>query len=101
MLAWQETEVAVGPEGNEPVSAPVPDGEKDAPREPKEAREPPFAEETPPNKQQKEEPCARKEPEQRHADSDGFSFNTLTLDTRRRGHKPRAAPAGDASSVSS
>ena len=29
------------------MSAPVPDGEKDAPREPKEAREPPFAEEKP------------------------------------------------------
>ena len=82
------------------MSAPVPDGEKDAPREPKEAREPPFAEETPRAKQ-KEEAHAQKEPEQRHADSDGFSSSTLTLDTRRRGHKPRAAPAGDASSVSS
>jgi hypothetical protein len=68
---FKNTEVAVGPEGNEPVSAPVPDGEKDAPRELKEVREPSFAEETPPAKQQKVEARAQKEPEQRHADPMG------------------------------
>ena len=83
------------------MSAPISDGEKDALREPKEVREPSFAEETPPAKQQKEEAPAQKEPEQRHADSDGFSFSRLTLGTRRRGYKPRATPAGDASSMSS
>jgi hypothetical protein len=88
--------VAVSSEGDEPEGGPLPDGEKDVPREPKEAGETPLAERTPPPpppaEQQKEEARAQKEPEQNYAGSEGFSLDGLRLGGRRRGHKRRNPP---------
>ncbi len=83
-----KVEVSPGEKGGELAGdSPLPD--EDETRQSKERRKPLRKEEASPPK----EAHARKKPEQRDQKAfEGFSFGEVTVDTRRRGHKPRHRP---------